>query len=85
MVKKIVGSGIVFGMVAFLALPFAREVYARHTVMRHLDGVISASDRAAFANWSGSAQAFAATLRDRCLRENIGRASACERYRTATN
>lgn len=78
---RMIRLGIILGLLVVVALPFARDAYERHKVLRQLNGVINEHDRAAFNNWNGSARAFAENLYDRCLRDNPPSVNYCDRYR----
>ena len=78
---RILRLGIILGLLVVVELPFGRDAYERHQVLRQLDGVITERDRAAFNNWNGSARAFAENLHDRCVRDNPPSAGYCDRYR----
>lgn len=65
------------------AYPFGREAYQRYEVSRRLDSVMDERDRAALAQWNGTAREFGRSLFDRCERVQGQGATACERYRFA--
>lgn len=85
MLKRTCGIAMACASLAIVALPFARESYHRYEVSRQLGRLLDATDRAAFAGWNGSALAFVASLRDRCVRVHGEAADACERYRLAAD
>jgi hypothetical protein len=80
---KLITPIAMFGVIALLAYPFARDAYTRHQMMSRLGPVMTEQDREAFRSWNGDATSFAEALLDRCKLANGPDAATCAPYRVA--